>query len=81
MEIQYLANQIDTLGGGGCGSGGCSVDKKFINNSTGVEDRYGSMEFFCPSCGEKNIRSYNQLIKNCQHCGSDKVLPKSVRIS
>ncbi|HLE49022.1 MAG TPA: hypothetical protein VI819_03265 [Patescibacteria group bacterium] len=34
-------------------------------------DKYGSLEFSCPHCGSTNTRPYNQLIRNCQHCGED----------
>lgn len=36
-------------------------------------DRYGSLEFDCPSCFKKNQRPYNELVTQCQHCGSESV--------
>lgn len=79
FQIQYLDEKV-SFGGGGCGSGACSTSS-LSSESGGLKDKYGPMEFSCPSCGEKNIRQYDKLISNCQHCGSDKVLPKSVKIS
>lgn len=63
-------------------AGSCPVTKS--NNpleiGTGVssifklpEDRYGSREVECPTCGAENVRPLNTLIKSCQHCGSDKI--------
>lgn len=63
------------IGGGGCGgSGGCSAE------FGGIVDNFGPTEFPCPDCGKKNKRPVNQLISNCQHCGSDKVLPPNLRL-
>lgn len=33
-------------------------------------DKYGERTFECPSCGKINIRSKDELVKECQHCGS-----------
>lgn len=53
--------------------------KKILGCSNGIQDRqrgfgfdkYGSLEFDCPSCKRKNTRPYGQLIPNCQHCGEN----------
>lgn len=36
-------------------------------------DKYGERTFECPECGKINIRPKDEFIKNCQHCGSNKV--------
>lgn len=77
MEIQYLASQKETIGGGGCGAGGCSINET-SSGLTNQSDEHGSLSFKCPSCGEKNTRPYGQLIESCQGCGSDEVLPPSL---
>lgn len=61
----------------GCGSsGGVELTRgrsPFSVSEFGLSDKYGSREFDCPNCGKKNVRPENQLIKNCQNCGSSKV--------
>ena len=35
------------------------------------KDRYGTLKFRCPKCDVVNTRQIDQLLTNCQHCGSD----------
>ncbi|HYK08483.1 MAG TPA: hypothetical protein VEW42_03225 [Candidatus Eisenbacteria bacterium] len=37
------------------------------------KDKLGNRVFDCPDCGEMNVRPVNELVNNCQNCGSDKV--------
>lgn len=51
------------------------VDNPFMRNSnilmhTGIIDRYGSLEFSCPSCHKKNTRPQGILVPNCKFCGA-----------
>lgn len=48
----------------------------YLTNSVGKfglteADQYGSLEFQCPKCNRRNMRPFNQLLSNCQHCGTD----------
>ncbi len=52
--------------------------KEILGCSNGIReqrsfdfDRFGSLDFNCPSCNRKNTRPLGQLISNCQHCGAD----------
>ena len=48
------------------------MDKSSLTlNFSGIEDRFGSLDFACPHCGALNSRPLGQLISNCQHCGAD----------
>ena len=47
------------------------VESNSILNVFAGKDKYGSLEFSCPSCNKTNRRLINQLISNCQHCGAD----------
>ncbi len=64
---------------GSCGSTGESSGLVSMRGGEKVSvsifgsDNYGSREFKCPSCNQTNKREANELLKNCQHCGSDKV--------
>lgn len=37
------------------------------------KDKLGNRVFDCPDCGQMNVRPMNELVSNCQNCGSDKV--------
>ena len=81
-EIDHLAEKNETLGAGGCGSGACSTDVSDLPTSKFDNvDGKGPLSFRCPDCKKINTRELFKYVTNCQHCGSDKVLPKSVRIS
>ncbi len=73
MWGSFPAREIPT----GCGSsGGFSIGQSSpfsVSEFGASNDKYGSREFNCPECGQKNIRPENQLISGCQHCGSKKV--------
>lgn len=58
---------------GSCGSTSSSAKSNNVFNSISslLEDQYGSRTFECPSCKKKNIRSKDELIESCQHCGED----------
>lgn len=64
----------------GCGdSSGFGTDERASNMSTSFstrdfgKDKFGNRTFNCPDCGEMNIRPVNELVSNCQGCGSDNV--------
>jgi hypothetical protein len=67
---------------GGCAGGGEDNSKTSVLSMGGMigaevngfgSDKFGSRTFNCPDCGEMNVRPVNELVNNCQHCGSDKV--------
>ena len=58
----------------GCGlSGGSALSETPFSVSDLAQDKHGPRKFDCPDCGRTNIRPKDQLIANCQHCGSSKV--------
>lgn len=59
--------------GGSCGSSSSKTLMDFQSEFNPGNDKYGERSFECPECGKTNIRPKDELIKNCQHCGSDKV--------
>lgn len=59
------------VAGGSCGSSS-SVEIGALNNFL-LQDKYGPRTFDCPQCGETNLRPENELLSNCQHCGTDQV--------
>lgn len=76
-EVGFYGKQSVRTVAAGCGSSGSvTEDKKsspFSVSDFGMEDKYDDREFECPECGKTNIRPKDELIKNCQHCGSSKV--------
>ena len=87
-EIWLLAQRpvraVDTgcgFSAGASSSGGTSGGifgsafsvREFSSSGSFGEDRYGKRSFECPSCDRTNTRPYNQLLKECQHCGSAEV--------
>ena len=67
---------------GSCGATGSSVSSNGLLSAGSAgevagsifgSDKYGSREFNCPSCGSRNVRDINELLKNCQSCGSAEV--------
>lgn len=78
-QIQFLGMQPVRETRGPCPgkSGGFnlsgSTNEPYSVAEFGLKDEYGDRSFKCPECGLINIRPENQLIKNCQHCGSGKV--------
>jgi hypothetical protein len=76
-EIRFMEEKKVRQAGGQCpGKSGADIDNSpfsvfdFANLS---QDKYGERTFECPECGKTNVRPENELIKNCQHCGSSKV--------
>lgn len=70
---------IDTYGSyappkvsGSCGSSSTTL-MDFQSKFNPGSDKYGERSFECPACGKTNIRPKDELIKNCQHCGSSKI--------
>lgn len=59
--------------------GSCSSTQEVKSNnifsisSSIRHDKYGSRVFTCPSCGQINIRPEDELLSQCQHCGSKDV--------
>ncbi len=79
-EILKLGKQSVREVSTGCGSSsGFDKENRTASNLSSFnvadfgKDDFGSRSFNCPDCGEMNIRPVNQLISNCQHCGSEKV--------
>lgn len=70
--FERYGNTTPPIIGGSCGASANGESIRIFNNVF-LEDRYGSRTFNCPECGKTNIRPENELLPNCQHCGSDKV--------
>ncbi len=84
IEIEMLAGEEVKIGGGACGSGGCSMeDPSQTVPSSPLDnlDGRGKIHFRCPSCGTINKRELFQYVTRCQNesCKSTKVLPSSLR--
>lgn len=84
MEIRMLADEKQKIGGGACGSGSCSTSNDSFSSGIPTSkfdnlDGRGPLSFRCPKCKEVNTRELFQYVANCQHCGSDEVLPPSLR--
>lgn len=78
QEVEFLGSQPVRQVAAGCGSSGfVSGDKKpslfSVSDFGAGSDKYGERTFDCPECGKINIRPKDELLKNCQHCGSGKV--------
>lgn len=81
QEIDFYGRQPVRVAATGCGSSGSTSANNFNKKSSPFsvsefglgDDEYGSREFECPECGKTNIRPKDELVKNCQHCGSNKV--------
>lgn len=81
--ISYNSDVIDLIDnyssyappkvGGSCGSSSQSTLMDFQSEFNPRSDKYGERSFECPECGKTNIRPKDELIKNCRHCGSNKV--------
>lgn len=62
----------------GCAGGG-DKKTKAVDTGGGIrlglveKDKYGSREFNCPDCGQKNVRPENDRLTECQHCSSKAV--------
>ncbi|OGH21457.1 MAG: hypothetical protein A2958_01655 [Candidatus Levybacteria bacterium RIFCSPLOWO2_01_FULL_38_13] len=70
--FERYGNTTPPIVGGSCGASANGESSNTFNNVF-LEDKYGSRIFSCPECGKTNIRPENELLSNCQHCGSDKV--------
>lgn len=84
IQIQYLSQEKNTLGGGGCGSGACSIDRSGYNLNLGPRDEKGPLNFNCPSCGVENTRPYGGYVYKCKNekCKNpESVLPDFVKLS
>lgn len=69
--FERYGNVAPPVVGGSCGSSASGESNSILG--THLEDKYGSRSFSCPECGKTNIRPENELLSNCQYCGSDKV--------
>jgi len=72
VVFERYGNIAPPVVGGSCGSSASGESSSTFNNVF-LKDKYGSRTFSCPECGKTNIRPENELLSNCQHCGSDKV--------
>lgn len=76
-EIRYLEEKKVRQAGGQCpGKSGADIDNSPFSVSEFADlepDKYGDRTFECPECGKTNIRPKDEFLKNCQHCGSNKV--------
>ena len=82
IEIEMLSDKEIKIGGGACGSGSCSTADGSSSIPTSELDNIdgrGPINFPCPDCGKINTRPLFQYVRNCQKCGSDEVLPPSLR--
>jgi len=60
----------------GCSGGGSSVmvgGSLISRRGEGGGDQYGKLDFDCPDCHKKNIRTAGKLLPACKHCGSKAV--------
>lgn len=77
FDAGYLINTYGSYAppkvGGSCGSSSSSTLMDLHSELNPENDNYGERTFECPECGKTNIRPKDELIKNCQHCGSNKV--------
>lgn len=58
---------------GSCGSSSSSTLMDFQSEFNLEPDKYGERTFPCPKCGKTNVRPKDELLSNCQHCGSSEV--------
>jgi len=76
-EIRCLEEKEVRQAGGQCpGKSGADTNNSpfSVSDFANLEhDQYGERTFECPKCGKTNIRPKDELIANCQHCGSNKV--------
>ena len=74
-EARYLEVKEVRQAGGQCpGKSGADINNSpFSVSDFETTDKYGERSFECPECGKTNIRPKDELLKNCQHCGSNKV--------
>ncbi len=71
--IDAYGNYAPPVVGGSCGSSSSSTLMEFQKALNPEPDKYGDRVFDCPECGKTNVRPKDELIKNCQHCGTSKV--------
>src|SRR3989344_4510818 len=67
--FERYGNTTPPIVGGSCGASASRESSSTFNNVF-LKDRYGEKTFECPECGKINIRPKDQLLSNCQHCGS-----------
>ncbi len=76
-EVRYLEEKEVRQAGGQCpGKSGADISNSpfSVSEFANLEhDKYGERTFECPNCGKTNVRPKDELIKNCQHCGSNEV--------
>lgn len=74
-DIRQLEKKEVRQAGGQCPgkSGADADDSPFSVSEFTQPDKYGERTFECPECGKTNIRPKDELLKNCQHCGSPEV--------
>lgn len=72
VDERHIAFEMQRLGLLGERPVGCLPTlSEILSGTSAGSDEYGSLEFICPSCGERNIRPSGVLIPNCQLCGGD----------
>lgn len=75
VSARIISSEMHRLGLVGRHSISCPRGLKTLSeliiDGLGISDRYGSLQFKCPSCKETNTRPFGVLISKCQHCGAD----------
>lgn len=72
VTFGHVLDELEKIPGCAGGGGSSTVVSSLVSRLGKVEqDKYGSREFECPHCHEKNVRPKDTLISNCQHCGKD----------
>ncbi len=72
----YEKRKVRQVVGGCPGKSGADTDDSpfSVSEFGSLEpDKYGERTFKCPACGEINIRPKDELLEQCQHCGSKEV--------
>jgi hypothetical protein len=76
-EVRFLEEKKVRQAGGQCpGKSGADTNNSPFSVSEFANlksDKFGERTFECPDCGKTNIRPKDELVANCQHCGSSKV--------
>ncbi len=72
VVFERYGNTAPPIVGGSCGASANGETSSTFNNTV-LKDKYGPRTFECPNCGNTNLRPENELLSNCEHCGSDKV--------
>lgn len=78
VEVRFMEKKEVRQAGGQCpGKSGVDTNNSPFSVSEAANlkpDKYGERTFPCPKCGKTNVRwKEDELLENCQHCGSDEV--------